>query len=116
MTRAHHQHRQHPTTSTTRHPRRQQTADSQRAYYELHGSLAAPRGAAITDVQIGQWLTNIRRPGGLGKDPVRAQRPALWTGGSWPRGAADRGRVRQLPHVILAGPVGSLRLFPVPPA
>ncbi|MER5417716.1 DEAD/DEAH box helicase [Streptomyces virginiae] len=47
-----------------------------RAYYELHGSLAAPRGAAIMDVQVGQWLTNIRRPGGLGKDPVRAERRA----------------------------------------
>ncbi|GLX41393.1 helicase [Streptomyces roseochromogenus] len=47
-----------------------------RAYYELHGTLAAPRGAAILDVQIGQWLTNVRRPGGLGKDPVRAARRA----------------------------------------
>ncbi|MFJ9551830.1 DEAD/DEAH box helicase [Streptomyces erythrochromogenes] len=47
-----------------------------RAYYDLHGSLAAPRGAAIMDVQVGQWLTNIRRPGGLGKDPVRAERRA----------------------------------------
>ncbi|GAA3278963.1 hypothetical protein Sros01_81140 [Streptomyces roseochromogenus] len=32
--------------------------------------------AAILDVQIGQWLTNGRRPGGLGKDPVRAARRA----------------------------------------
>ncbi|MET9324967.1 helicase associated domain-containing protein [Streptomyces sp. NPDC003038] len=47
-----------------------------RAYYELHGTLAAPRGAAILDIAIGQWLTNIRRPGGLGKDPERAQRRA----------------------------------------
>ncbi|WP_376024158.1 DEAD/DEAH box helicase [Streptomyces virginiae] len=47
-----------------------------RAYHDLHGTLAAPRGAAIMDVQIGQWLTNIRRPGGLGKDPVRAERRA----------------------------------------
>ncbi|WP_371591652.1 DEAD/DEAH box helicase [Streptomyces virginiae] len=47
-----------------------------RAYYELHGSLAAPRGAAIMDVAIGQWLTNVRRPGGLGKDPGRAERRA----------------------------------------
>ncbi|MEU6315297.1 Helicase associated domain protein [Streptomyces sp. NPDC047014] len=47
-----------------------------RAYYELHGTLAAPRGAAIMDVAIGQWLTNVRRPGGLGKDPVRAARRA----------------------------------------
>ncbi|KOU22539.1 DEAD/DEAH box helicase [Streptomyces sp. WM6368] len=47
-----------------------------RAYYELHGTLAAPRGATILDIAIGQWLTNIRRPGGLGKDPDRAQRRA----------------------------------------
>ncbi|MER6450831.1 DEAD/DEAH box helicase [Streptomyces venezuelae] len=47
-----------------------------RAYYDLHGTLAAPRGAAIMDVQVGQWLTNVRRPGGLGKDPVRAERRA----------------------------------------
>ncbi|MGW4713260.1 Helicase associated domain protein [Streptomyces sp. NPDC004314] len=47
-----------------------------RAYYDLHATLAAPRGATIMDVQIGQWLTNVRRPGGLGKDPVRAKRRA----------------------------------------
>ncbi|WP_030732773.1 DEAD/DEAH box helicase [Streptomyces sp. NRRL S-237] len=47
-----------------------------RAYYELHGTLAAPRGATILDIAIGQYLTNIRRPGGLGKDPDRAQQRA----------------------------------------
>ncbi|MFE3762500.1 helicase associated domain-containing protein [Streptomyces sp. NPDC059104] len=47
-----------------------------RAYHLLHGTLAAPRGAAILDVQIGQWLTNVHRPGGLGKDPARAARRA----------------------------------------
>ncbi|MFF4433834.1 Helicase associated domain protein [Streptomyces sp. NPDC001513] len=47
-----------------------------RAYYELHGTLAAPRGAAVLDVAIGQYLTNIRRPGGLGKEPGRARRRA----------------------------------------
>ncbi|MFB6564078.1 helicase associated domain-containing protein [Streptomyces sp. NPDC056400] len=47
-----------------------------RAYYQLLGTLAAPRGAAIMDVQVEQWLTNVRRPGGLGKDPVRAERRA----------------------------------------
>ncbi|MFE1558134.1 Helicase associated domain protein [Streptomyces sp. NPDC058734] len=47
-----------------------------RAYHRFHGTLAAPRGAAILDVQVGQWLTNVRRPGGLGKDPVRAERRA----------------------------------------
>ncbi|MCX4718737.1 helicase associated domain-containing protein [Streptomyces virginiae] len=47
-----------------------------RAYYQLHGTLAAPRGATILDIAVGQWLTNIRRPGGLGKDPDRAERRA----------------------------------------
>ncbi|MFJ7264983.1 Helicase associated domain protein [Streptomyces globosus] len=47
-----------------------------RAYHRLHGTLAAPRGAAILDVAVGQWLTNVRRPGGLGKDPARAERRA----------------------------------------
>ncbi|MER6257746.1 Helicase associated domain protein [Streptomyces sp. NPDC001584] len=47
-----------------------------RAYYEQHGTLAAPRGAIILDIAIGQYPTNIRRPGGLGKDPERAQRRA----------------------------------------
>ncbi len=43
-----------------------------RAYYEQHGTLAAPRHATALDKPVGQWLTNVRRPGGLGKDPVRA--------------------------------------------
>ncbi|MFB6578539.1 helicase associated domain-containing protein [Streptomyces sp. NPDC056402] len=46
------------------------------AYYELHGTLAAPRGATALDQAVGQWLTNVRRPGGLGKEPGRAQRRA----------------------------------------
>ncbi|MFE2140510.1 Helicase associated domain protein [Streptomyces sp. NPDC059456] len=47
-----------------------------RAYYEQHGTLAAPRHATMLDKPVGQWLTNIRRPGGLGKDPGRAQQRA----------------------------------------
>ncbi|MFE2326882.1 Helicase associated domain protein [Streptomyces sp. NPDC059385] len=47
-----------------------------RAYYELHGTLAAPRHGVALDRPVGQWLTNVRRPGGLGKDPVRARRRA----------------------------------------
>ncbi|MFD3833864.1 Helicase associated domain protein, partial [Streptomyces sp. NPDC058621] len=47
-----------------------------RAYYELHGTLAAPRHATALDKAVGQWLTNIRRPGGLGKDQSRARRRA----------------------------------------
>ncbi|MFI5866346.1 Helicase associated domain protein [Streptomyces sp. NPDC051546] len=47
-----------------------------KAYYELHGTLAAPRHATALDRAVGQWLTNVRRPGGLGTDPVRARRRA----------------------------------------
>ncbi|MEU6895874.1 Helicase associated domain protein [Streptomyces sp. NPDC046557] len=47
-----------------------------RHYYQLHGTLAAPRHATALDKPIGQWLTNIRRPGGLGKNPHRAHRRA----------------------------------------
>ncbi|MGW7348752.1 Helicase associated domain protein [Streptomyces sp. NPDC054854] len=47
-----------------------------RAYFELHGTLAAPRHATALDRALGQWLTNVRRPGGLGKDPDRAGRRA----------------------------------------
>ncbi|MFE9934599.1 helicase associated domain-containing protein [Streptomyces sp. NPDC005533] len=54
----------------------EQNLGATRAYYELHGTLAAPRGATILDIAIGQWLTNVRRPGGLGKDPGRVQRRA----------------------------------------
>ncbi|MFI6689618.1 Helicase associated domain protein [Streptomyces sp. NPDC050485] len=53
------------------------TADAQfaenlaaaRAYYAEAGTLAAPRHATALDKPVGQWLTNIRRPGGLGKRP-----------------------------------------------
>ncbi|MFB6582514.1 helicase associated domain-containing protein [Streptomyces sp. NPDC056402] len=54
----------------------EQNLAAARAYYELHGTLAAPRGATILGIAIGQYLTNIRRPGRLGKDPGRAQRRA----------------------------------------
>ncbi len=47
-----------------------------RAYFERHGTLAAPRHATALDKAVGQWLTNVRRPGGLGKDPDRAGRRA----------------------------------------
>ncbi|MFE9890630.1 Helicase associated domain protein [Streptomyces scopuliridis] len=60
------------------------TADAQfaenlaaaRAYHAEAGTLAAPRHATALDKPVGQWLTNLRRPGGLGKDPERAARRA----------------------------------------
>ncbi|RAJ48551.1 helicase associated protein, partial [Streptomyces sp. KhCrAH-43] len=47
-----------------------------RAYYAEAGTLAAPRHATALDRPVGQWLTNLRRPGGLGKDTGRARRRA----------------------------------------
>ncbi|MFB6784594.1 Helicase associated domain protein [Streptomyces sp. NPDC056352] len=47
-----------------------------RAYYQEARTLAAPRHATALDKPVGQWLTNLRRPGGLGKDPERAARRA----------------------------------------
>ncbi|MEV7238728.1 Helicase associated domain protein [Streptomyces sp. NPDC051020] len=47
-----------------------------RAYHAEAGTLAAPRHATALDKPVGQWLTNLRRPGGLGKEPERAARRA----------------------------------------
>ncbi|MFE7712486.1 Helicase associated domain protein [Streptomyces sp. NPDC057486] len=60
------------------------TADTQfaenlaaaRTYYAQAGTLAAPRHATALDKPVGQWLTNLRRPDGLGKEPERAARRA----------------------------------------
>ncbi|MYT82178.1 DEAD/DEAH box helicase family protein [Streptomyces sp. SID8364] len=43
-----------------------------RDYHAVHGSLACPRDKQWDGVPVGQWLSNLRRPGGLGTDPVRA--------------------------------------------
>ncbi|WBB60988.1 Helicase associated domain protein [Streptomyces sp. WMMC500] len=43
-----------------------------RTYFAEHGTLCAPQGAAAAGKPVGQWLTNLRRPGGLGKDPIKA--------------------------------------------
>ncbi|MFE6189139.1 Helicase associated domain protein [Streptomyces sp. NPDC056465] len=44
-----------------------------RAYHAVHGSLAAPKDAVVEGVAVGQWLANLRKAGGLGKDPERAE-------------------------------------------
>ncbi|WP_438270828.1 Helicase associated domain protein [Streptomyces anulatus] len=43
-----------------------------RDYYEAHSTLACPRNAVWDGVAVGQWVANLRRPGGLGTNPVRA--------------------------------------------
>ncbi|WP_404962029.1 helicase associated domain-containing protein [Streptomyces sp. 147326] len=99
----------------------EQNLGAARAYYELHGTLAAPRHATALDQAVGQWLTNIRRPGGLGKDPdgregrhghraARGRRrlpegppgpAAVRRAGRWPAGAGRRRaapRRQRTPH------------------
>ncbi|MGW7097038.1 Helicase associated domain protein [Streptomyces sp. NPDC054874] len=43
-----------------------------RDYYEVHSTLACPRSAVWDGVAVGQWVANLRKPSGLGSDPVRA--------------------------------------------
>ncbi|MEV5161077.1 Helicase associated domain protein [Streptomyces sp. NPDC053728] len=43
-----------------------------RNYHSVHGSLAAPKDAMVDGVAVGQWLANLRKAGGLGKDQDRA--------------------------------------------
>ncbi|MFI8998651.1 Helicase associated domain protein [Streptomyces sp. NPDC053542] len=43
-----------------------------RVYFEQHRTLAAPRPATALDRPVGQWLSNMRRPGALDGHPERA--------------------------------------------
>lgn len=43
-----------------------------RVYHAVHGTLAAPKDAVVDGVPVGQWLANLRKTGGLGKDEARA--------------------------------------------
>ncbi|WP_411848851.1 DEAD/DEAH box helicase [Streptomyces mobaraensis] len=45
-----------------------------RRYYDEHGTLAAPLAAVFEGQPVGQELSNLRKPHGLGKKPERAQR------------------------------------------
>ncbi|MFD6798780.1 Helicase associated domain protein [Streptomyces cyaneofuscatus] len=94
-----------------------------RAYHAAHGSLAAPKGAVVDGVALGQWLANLRKPGGLGRDPERADErrqaleaidpdwnPALWSV-DWQRHYAatrhllgeEQGTAELLPGVTVNG-------------
>ncbi|MCQ1582555.1 DEAD/DEAH box helicase [Streptomyces parvus] len=63
-----------------------------RSYYATHSTLACPTNTVWDGVALGQWISNLRRPGGLGTDPVRAEerRKALeaidpeWNPAGWP--------------------------------
>ncbi|MEU7347972.1 Helicase associated domain protein [Streptomyces bacillaris] len=88
-----------------------------RSYYAVHSSLACPRNAVWDGVALGQWLSNLRRPGGLGTDPARAEerRRALeaidpeWNPTGWP---VDWQRHYAAARVLLAEEQGGVELLP----
>jgi superfamily II DNA or RNA helicase len=47
----------------------QENLEAAKAYYEQHWTLCAPRSATMLDKPIGQWLSNLRRPGALDGHP-----------------------------------------------
>ncbi|WP_199846860.1 helicase associated domain-containing protein, partial [Streptomyces sp. WAC00288] len=51
----------------------QENLAAARVYYEQHWTLCAPRTATALDRPIGQWLSNLRRPGVLAGHPERAE-------------------------------------------
>lgn len=51
----------------------QENLAAARVWHAEHRTLAAPRGAVALDRQVGQWLSNCRRPGALDGQPHRAE-------------------------------------------
>lgn len=51
----------------------QENLAAAREYFAENGTLAAPRGATALDRPVGQWLSNLRRPGALAGHLGRAQ-------------------------------------------
>ncbi|MGW0672787.1 Helicase associated domain protein [Streptomyces sp. NPDC002746] len=47
----------------------QENLQAAKAYYEEHWTLCAPRPATMLDRPVGQWLSNLRRPGALADKP-----------------------------------------------
>ncbi|WP_031227467.1 DEAD/DEAH box helicase [Streptomyces roseochromogenus] len=47
----------------------QENLEAAKAYYEEHWTLCAPRTATALDRPVGQWLSNLRRPGALDDHP-----------------------------------------------
>ncbi|MFD4224650.1 DEAD/DEAH box helicase [Streptomyces griseus] len=87
-----------------------------RAYMAVHGSLACPKNTVWEGVPVGQWLSNLRRPGGLGTNPDRAdeRRRALeaidpeWN----PTWSVDWQRHYAAARVLLGEEQGGVELLP----
>ncbi|MGA5499049.1 Helicase associated domain protein [Streptomyces cinereoruber] len=56
----------------------QENLQAAKAYFEEHWTLCAPRSATALDRSVGQWLSNLRRPGALdGKEGWKAALEAV---------------------------------------
>ncbi|MFE5735273.1 helicase associated domain-containing protein [Streptomyces sp. NPDC056528] len=56
----------------------QENLEAAKAYFEEHWTLCAPRSATALDRSVGQWLSNLRRPGALdGKEEWKAALEAV---------------------------------------
>uniref|UniRef100_A0AAU1HMH2 Helicase associated domain protein n=1 Tax=Streptomyces sp. NBC_00180 TaxID=2903632 RepID=A0AAU1HMH2_9ACTN len=47
----------------------QENLEAAKAYYKQHWTVCAPRSATMLDRPVGQWLSNLRRPGALDGHP-----------------------------------------------
>ncbi|MFF1446328.1 Helicase associated domain protein [Streptomyces sp. NPDC058295] len=47
----------------------QENLEAAKAYFDQHWTLCAPRSAVALDKPVGQWLSNLRRPGALEGHP-----------------------------------------------
>jgi hypothetical protein len=47
----------------------QENLEAAKAYYDEHWTLCAPRSGTMLDRPVGQWLSNLRRPGALDGHP-----------------------------------------------
>ncbi|MGP4003575.1 Helicase associated domain protein [Streptomyces sp. 8N706] len=47
----------------------QENFEAAKAYYDQHWTLCAPRSATALDKPVGQWISNLRRPGALDGHP-----------------------------------------------
>ncbi len=96
----------------------QENLEAARAYYDEHWTLCAPRSATALDRPVGQWLSNLRRPGALDAHPEWEQAlrevDELWNPAwpaNWQRHYAalrelvrdEEGQVHVLPGVTVHG-------------
>ncbi len=63
-----------------------------RSYYATHSTLACPRNTVWDGVPLGQWISNLRRPGGWAPTPSAPRNAAAPWRPSTPNGTRQGGR------------------------